>query len=538
MAVTTFEEATSPKAVQTNGKAAAANASGAAVVPADGYTLGGPHKNDFFERATNLLSDYHKNSYDGSKPVIALRSPKEIENEFVKAGVPLSLTDGAPVDEAAILTAMEKTLELGVRMNHPLFLNQLTAGINSIGLAGEWLIGATNTNAHTYEVAPVFTMCERFCIDKAARMWLGTPAGIATPSHDGLFTPGGSFSNMYGFLMARFKAIPDIKTKGMFGCGRQLVAFCSADAHYSSNKSAQVVGLGSDNLRKVKVNKNGEMCVESLKAEIAKAVERNELPFLVVATAGSTVLGAFDPIDAIADVCKEHKMWMHVDAAWGGGTLLSPKLRGELMKGVERADSLTWNPHKMMNVPLSCSMFICKYEGMLKECNGTSASYLFQPDKLYSKYDVGDKTIQCGRKPDAYKLWLVWKNTGDAGWRSHIEHAYHLTRYTQKKIEASSNFVMVIDNQCTNVCFWYLPKSMRHINPHTATEEELRKLGAVAPKLKARLQQAGGAMIGFQPLPSHNIVNFWRVVFAGADGLTEKIVDEILESFETLGHDL
>ena len=127
-------------------------------IPANGHTLGGPAKNDFFEAAADLLKDYHKESYDVKRPVLALRSPKEIENEFVKAGVPLSLTDGEPVDESKILTAMEKTLELGVRMNHPLFLNQLTAGLNSVGLAGEWLIGATNTNCHTYEVGFVFSL--------------------------------------------------------------------------------------------------------------------------------------------------------------------------------------------------------------------------------------------------------------------------------------------------------------------------------------------------------------------------------------------
>lgn len=497
----------------------------------------GASQQKFFEEASDLLVKYHKGSYDVNKKVLELRSPKELEKEFSQAGISLSLTDGEAVDESMILTAMEKTLDLGVRMNHPLFLNQLTAGINGVGLAGEWLIGATNTNAHTYEVAPVFTMAEKFVIDKCTRMWMNTQAGEETPEHDGLFTPGGSYSNLYAFLAARYHAVPTAKEQGLWG-GPRLVAFCSADAHYSSNKAAQVSGLGSDNLRKVKVDDTGRMCMVDLKAEIAKALANNELPFLVVATAGTTVFGAFDDFEVIADVCKEHKMWMHVDAAWGGGTLLSPTLRQEMMKGVERSDSITWNPHKMMNVPLSCSMFICKYNNLLKKCNGTSASYLFQPDKLYAEYDIGDKTIQCGRKPDAYKLWLVWKNTGDAGWRKHIEYAYHLTRYTQKKIDENKSFVMVINNQCTNVCFWYLPKSLRHINPHTATKEELAKLSAVAPKLKARLQAAGGAMIGFQPLPSKGIVNFWRLVFAGADGLSEKIVDDMLESFETLGHDL
>mmetsp|Transcript_802 Transcript_802/g.1627 ORF Transcript_802/g.1627 Transcript_802/m.1627 type:complete len:551 (-) Transcript_802:197-1849(-) len=491
----------------------------------------------FFEAANKILVEYHKSSYDINKKVVELRSPQQIETEFFDAGVPLSLTDGNNVDEAKILTAMEKTLELGVRMNHPLFLNQLTAGINSVGLAGEWLIGATNTNCHTYEVAPVFTMMEKLVLDKCIRMWLSTPICQPTPKHDGIFTPGGSYSNLYGFLAARHKVLPNIKQQGMWG-GPKLVAFCSEDSHYSLQKAAQTIGLGSDNLRKIKTDIQGRMSIGHLKAEIIKAFAMDELPFLVVATAGTTVYGAMDPFKEISDVSKEHNLWMHVDAAWGGGILLSPTLRARLMEGIERSDSITWNPHKMMNVPLSCSMFLCKTPDMLKSCNGTGASYLFQPDKLYSEYDLGDRTIQCGRKPDAYKLWLIWKNSGDAGLRKHIEYAHKLTNYAQQKILESNKFVLVVNAQCANVCFWYLPERIRHINPHTATEGELLELGAVAPKLKARLQKAGGPMIGFQPIPSKGIVNFWRLVFAGGDGLNEEIVDSIFNNFEAFGYDL
>lgn len=491
----------------------------------------------FMHKAADLLIDYLTESWSGKGKVCELRSPDEIRAAFDDIGVPISLNDGKPCNDDKVLAAMEKALELGVRAQHPLFRNQLSAGTDDIGVAGEWLIGSSNINSHTYEVGPVFTIAERAVIDKSARVWMDIPAGEPTPAHEGLFTPGGSFSNLYAFLCARYKAVPDIKKKGMWG-GPKLVAFCSEDTHYSALKAAQTTGLGADNLRKVKVDKCGSMMVADLKTKLAEALAQDEVPFLLFATAGTTVLGAFDPFQELSVVAKEHNMWFHVDAAWGGAVLLSPELRKLTMKGAELADSLTWNPHKAMNVPLACSMFINRYPGLLRETNGSNATYLFQPDKLYADQDIGDLTIQCGRKPDAFKLWLQWRAKGDALWARHIEHAYHLTRYMADRIMKSDKFVMVIPSQCTNVCFWYLPTRFRHINPHTATEEELKELGRCAPKIKARMQQAGKAMIGFQPLPSKGLVNFWRFVFAGALGLNNQSVDEILESIDQNGHDL
>ncbi len=130
---------------------------------------------------------------------------------------------------------------------------------------------------------------------------------------------------------------------------------------------------------------------------------------MVVATAGTTVYGAFDPINDIADVCVAHGLWLHVDAAWGGGVLVSRRHR-HLMDGVERSDSLTWNPHKLLGAPQQCSVFLTKHEGLLQAAHSAQASYLFQPDKFYDvSYDTGDKTFQCGRKVDVFKFWLMWK---------------------------------------------------------------------------------------------------------------------------------
>ena len=128
-----------------------------------------------------------------------------------------------------------------------------------------------------------------------------------------------------------------------------------------------------------------------------------------MATEGTTVFGAFDPINALADVCAKYGLWLHVDSAWGGGVLMSRKHR-HLMAGVERADSVTWNPHKLLGVPQQCSVILCRHQGLLKDVHRAEATYLFQKDKFYDiSYDTGDKTFQCGRKVDVLKFWLMWK---------------------------------------------------------------------------------------------------------------------------------
>merc|ERR1712226_908055 len=122
------------------------------------------------------------------------------------------------------------------------------------------------------------------------------------------------------------------------------VMFVSQHAHYSNKRTGMILGIGAENAWSVPVCSNGRMNVVALKSLVLKAIDEGKQPFLVVATSGTTVMGAFDPLEKIADVCHEHNLWLHVDAAWGGAIVLSRKYR-HLTRGIERADSVTWNPH-------------------------------------------------------------------------------------------------------------------------------------------------------------------------------------------------
>lgn len=279
---------------------------------------------------------------------------------------------------------------------------------------------------------------------------------------DGIFAPGGSSSNMYGLVLARYKRIPTVKTTGMFGI-RPLVLFTSEDAHYSLKKAAHWLGIGSDNCIAVSTNDRGQMSLDDLEVKIEAAKARGCDPFFINATAGTTVLGAFDDIDSIANVAERHGLWLHVDACLGGSALLAYKHRN-LLNGLQRANSFAWNPHKTLGVPLQCSLFLTRESNLLARCNSIEVNYLFQQDKFYDiSYDTGNKSIQCGRKIDAFKFWLMLKARGYGDYGHLVDHAIELSRLLEQKLgQRADRFRLVLNkHEYSNVCFWYIPKVMR-----------------------------------------------------------------------------
>uniref|UniRef100_A0A3Q2UY78 Glutamate decarboxylase 1b n=1 Tax=Haplochromis burtoni TaxID=8153 RepID=A0A3Q2UY78_HAPBU len=235
---------------------------------------------------------------------------------------------------------------------------------------------------------------------------------------------------------------------------------------------------------------------------------------------------AFDPINEIADICEKYNLWLHVDGAWGGGLLMSRKHRHKL-NGIERANSVTWNPHKMMGVPLQCSAILYRQH---TSCNSMCAGYLFQPDKQYDvTYDTGDKAIQCGRHVDIFKFWLMWKAKGTTGFEQHIDKCLDLSQYLYNKIKNREGYEMP---QHTNVCFWYIPPSLRGIQGSVLSSFSLQQ---VAPKIKAMMMESGTTMVGYQP--QGNKVNFFRMVVSNPS-VTQSDIDFLIDEIERLAHDL
>uniref|UniRef100_A0A4W4EFM0 Glutamate decarboxylase 1b n=1 Tax=Electrophorus electricus TaxID=8005 RepID=A0A4W4EFM0_ELEEL len=479
----------------------------------------------FLLEVVDILTNYVRKSFDRSTKVLDFHHPHQLLEGL--EGFNLELSD-QPESLEQILVDCRDTLKYGVRTGHPRFFNQLSTGLDIIGLAGEWLTSTANTNMFTYEIAPVFVLMEQLTLKKMREI-IGWPNGEG----DGLFSPGGAISNMYSVMIARYKYFPEIKTKGMCAAPR-LVLFTSENSHYSIMKAGAALGFGKENVILLSTDERGRVIPADLEAKVIAAKQKGYVPLFVNATAGTTVYGAFDPINDIANICEKYNMWLHVDGAWGGSLLMSRKHRHKL-SGIERANSVTWNPHKMMGVPLQCSAILVREKGILQGCNSMCAGYLFQPDKQYDvTYDTGDKAIQCGRHVDIFKFWLMWKAKGTVGFQQHIDKCLDLSEYLYKKIKNREGYEMVFQGepQHTNVCFWYIPPSLRNIPDGEEKREQLHK---VAPKIKAMMMESGTTMVGYQP--QGDKVNFFRMVISNHAATTSDI-DFLIDEIERLGHDL
>uniref|UniRef100_A0A8C5QAR3 Glutamate decarboxylase 1 n=1 Tax=Leptobrachium leishanense TaxID=445787 RepID=A0A8C5QAR3_9ANUR len=449
----------------------------------------------FLLEVFEILFNYIKKNYSGKCKVLDFHHPHQILEGL--EGFNLELSD-QPEPLEQILVDCRDTLKYGIKTAHPCFFNQLSCGLDIIGLAGEWLTATANTNMFTYEISPVFIIMEEIVLKKMFEI-----IGWKENEGDGIFSPGGTISNLYSILVARYKYFPIVKTKGMAALP-QIVVFTSEHSHYSFQKASAALGLGTENVIAVKCNARGKMIPSDLEAQILKAKEEGHVPFYVSATAGTTVLGAFDPLMDIADICEKYSLWMHVDAAWGGGLLLSKKHCFKL-NGIKRANSVTWNPHKLMGVPLQCSAVLIREKGILQACNQMSATYLFQRDKPYNiAYDTGDKTIQCGRHIDVFKLWLMWKAKGTSGFECQINGCLDLAMHIYKTLKTKDDFQLVFPEE-------------------------------VAPKIKAHMMEEGTVMVGYQPLDDKP--NFFRLVFSNPAS-TKSDADFLLEEIVRLGKDL
>jgi glutamate/tyrosine decarboxylase-like PLP-dependent enzyme len=463
---------------------------------------------DLVARLVARVGDHLLAPVRSSDPVLRYGAPDSIRASFADS-VPLDFLDTEPAHDAdELLAATEAVMAWSVATNHPRFVNQNFAGPDPVGVIGDWLGAALNTTGATYEVAPVFTLMEHAVLDKLARL-AGFPRA-ATPDDvpPGMFCPGGSVGLLFALQLARHRHDPAVTTRGATG-GRYAV-FVSTSGHYSTRKAAALLGLGTDAVISVPTDPTGAMDPGALAAAIEAAPADGRTPLAVVATAGTTVTGAFDPLDDIAAVTGARDLWLHVDGAYGGSALFSPRQRSRL-RGIAQADSMVWDLHKMMGMTQQCSVLLVRDPTRLDQCFAENADYLFQPDKRNASLDAGDRTFQCGRRTDVAKLWLSWKAHGDSGFAARVDHAVALADHVRARVDdGDGTFAFASRGDFTNTCLLWIPPGSRATDTASLPRDLRDRLHALAPAVKARMQDEGTAMIGYQPLDG---LNCFRLLF-------------------------
>ncbi|KAM0730892.1 Acidic amino acid decarboxylase GADL1 [Formica fusca] len=472
------------------------------------------------EDLLRILKEEHVFDRSDDQRVVQFVHPEVLQDK-----IPFSL-DKNPVEEKELETLIRQVIRYSVKTSNPHFHNQLYGGVDEYGLVGSWLTEVLNTSQYTFEVAPVFTLIEHEVIKKSLQL-VGYPS---MPLADGIMCPGGSIANMYAMMMARHTRFPEAKRSGICCFGKSLICLTSEDGHYSISKAANWLGIGIDNVCKVKTDEYGRMKVDDLKEVIKKMKNDGHLPFFINATAGTTVLGAIDPLLEIAEICRSENIWLHVDACLGGSLLLSEQYRSRL-RGIELSNSVAWNPHKMLGAPLQCSLFLVKGEKTLHKANCYKAYYLFQQDKFYDiSWDTGDKSVQCGRKVDAMKFWLMWKARGTIGLGLLVDNAMHCAEYFFKRIQETPGFRLVQSNyQLCTVCFWYIPSKMLG---QPETSNWWKQLYNTTTEIKKRLTLRGSVMIGYTPLLHRECGNFFRMVVTCQPPPTESSMDFVIKEIQ------
>lgn len=351
--------------------------------------------------------------------------------------------DTNPLDEDHFKMLLKQIISHTPKTASKAFFNQLFGGRIGKATLGELLSVMLNNSMYTYKVAG-----PQVGIEKEVIKSIGAIIGYQG-NYGGTFAPGGSMANFMGMLMARDQFNPDIKNKGVSG---KLIAYTSEDAHYSIEKNAAFIGLGRNNVRKIKTDTQGKMSISDLQQQIQNDLNQGYQPFFVNATAGTTVLGVFDDIENISELCKLYDLWLHVDGAYCGGVIFS-KAYSYLIKGIEQADSFCFNAHKMLGTPLSCSAILVKNKTHLYQSFSNEAEYLYQTND--DEYNLGKTSIQCGRRNDALKLWTLWKSVGTSGLEEIVNQQFHLANVAQQYISTHPDYSFYGSEEAISVCFNY-----------------------------------------------------------------------------------
>ena len=414
-------------------------------------------------------------------------------------------------DMPSLLHYAKEYLDYSVNTGSKQFLNQLYQGFNLPAFMGDVVTIASNTSMYTYEVAPVATEIEREMV-RLMNTYTGYTKG------DGIFVTGGSNANLVAMFSARNRFFPESRFEGV-PRDLRLTAFISDQSHYSFENNANVLGIGSKAVIKVKTDANGRMIPSELEREIIKSKSRGETPFFVGATCATTLLGAFDPLDQLAEVCQRHNLWLHADGSFGGTLILSSKHK-HLFNGIEKTDSFAWNPHKLMNIPLVCSVLLVKKAGTLQHnITDINTDYIFHD--IDEVEDLGKKSIQCGRRVDAVKLWFAWKFFGKEGYEKRTENLMEMAAYSEEIVNKTPQLELLAPRQSVTICFRYVPKAKTDLNEFNL-------------QIRETLRKSGKSIVNYGYIG--NILTI-RLIIANGE-MEKKDVNQFFENFLMVANDL
>lgn len=408
-----------------------------------------------------LLADYLDKSLNGDGKVINWQAPQEAIKHWQK---PLPVKPALKPGE--FITALDKDILANtLRIHHPHNLGHQVATPLPVAALCDLVASLTNQAMTVYEAGPSATMLEKQVIQWLCEL-------IGWQNSDGVLTSGGAQANLTALLAARqVKAGWDIWQQGVSN-GPPLRILACETTHYSVSRAAGIMGLGTDAVVKVPMDELGRMDMAALREAYKKCIARNTKPFAVAASAGCTPTGSIDPLTEIGTFCREHDLWFHIDGAHGASALLSEKLK-PMLAGIELADSVVWDGHKLLYMPAAVSAVLFRNPKHSYAAFAQEASYLFSGEDSEEAYNLGTRTLECTKRMMGLKLWAAFMLYGTEKLGGLVEHVFETAKLLAKQLEEAEDFELLMQPQTNIVCFRHLTKNLSDeaLNKH---QEEVR----------------------------------------------------------------
>ncbi len=407
-------------------------------------------------RAADLILDAWR-SFDRARP--SEPPLDERVRELLAAGLP---EGPSPALEALDDTA--RILDESIAQPRPRYFAFIGSSGLEIGVVADALASCFDVNLALWAAAATH-------VEQQALRWAGEFVGF--PTGGGAFTSGGTVSNLTGLAAARQRALPDCRSRGIGDA--QPAVYCSLDAHYSVRRAVELLGLGSQCLRLLPMDGRRRL----LPAPLAEAIDadRSEgaTPVAVVANAGTTLTGAIDPLDEIAEVCAARGVWLHVDGAYGLPAAAT-RIAGERFRGIERADSLTLDAHKWLFLPKACGVFLVRDPDSLRAVFGHEVEYI-PPE--HGRSNAIETTLEYSRPFRALKLWLAFRVHGAEAIRSAVEQNIELARVLAAEIRRYDDLELLGEPELSIVPFRHRPAGVELDDHNRRLAEALQVDGGV-----------------------------------------------------------
>ncbi len=388
-----------------------------------------------------LVAAYLAETRAPSGRVSTALSPADLVKRFDE---PLPLA-GHPLAEVVARLATDVLPDCN-RLTHPRSMGHQVSAPLPAAIWTEAFTAVLNQSGAVWEMSPVGTIVE----DRVVR-WMCDLVGFDRRA-GGTFTSGGTEATFAGLLAARQAVLPDSWRRGV-GPDPPVVV-CGEHAHYGVSRAVGELGLGADRLVAIP-SVQFHMDPTTLEQELDHLQASGRRVMAVVATAGTTATGSFDDLDAIGRVCDRRGVWLHVDGAHGASALFSSTHRGRL-KGIERARSVAWDPHKMLLLPLTASVVLVRDERDLESAFSQQAPYLFHAGEADRQWDQGLRSFACSRRIDAFKVWVALQRYGAGGLGALYDHLCATTVRLREMILARPDFVALHEPASNILCFQYL----------------------------------------------------------------------------------